>query len=233
MLSLIIPTYQERDNLAPLFARLRPVLASMEPGAELLVVDGASPDGTAQVARRLLSDLPSARVVELPRGCDLAQAVREGIRLAAGDAIGVMDADLSHPPEVLPQLVAAVRAGSDVAVASRYVSGGKAENWPWHRRAISRAANALARPLVRVADATSGYFVCRASLVKSLPLGTRGFKVLLDILATAPIGTVHEIPYTFTDRRYGMSKLGVSALGRYLTQLARLYVRRRSHEPVV
>ncbi|MBI4342073.1 MAG: polyprenol monophosphomannose synthase [Candidatus Omnitrophica bacterium] len=223
MVSLIIPTYRERENLEPLLERLALVRASLGEPLEVLIVDSDSEDGTAACAQSLLARLQLGRLIEHPRGQGLARAVMSGVGQASGDLIGVMDADLSHPPELLPALAAAVRAGSEVAVASRYVSGGGAVNWPRSRRLLSRVGNRLARPLVPVADATSGYFVCRAALVRGLAVHPRGFKILLEILVQGDVRRAREIPYVFTDRRRGSSKLDAHALLAYLVQLGRLY----------
>jgi dolichol-phosphate mannosyltransferase len=154
---------------------------------------------------------------------DLAPSVLIGVEQASGDLIGVMDADLSHPPELLPALVKAVRSGAQVAVASRYIPGGRIVNWPWTRRFLSWAGNVVARPLVQVADATSGYFVCPAELVRALPRCPQGFKILLELLVRNRVRTAQEVPYVFVDRRSGRSKLRLKTLGRYALQLAALY----------
>lgn len=226
MLSLIIPTYRERDNIEPLLQRLRAVAPSVEGGVEVVIVDNHSGDGTAERASALLGGSLPGRVIQCVRDTGLAESVIEGARAASGDLIGVMDADLSHPPEVLPQLVAALRQGSRVAVASRYVPGGGIARWPWSRRVMSRLANRLARPLVPVADATSGYFVCRAELVQSLHLQPRGFKILLEILVRGRVRDVREVPYVFTDRVRGSSKLKGRTIWLFAAQLAALYLDR-------
>ena len=134
-----------------------------------------------------------------------------------------MDADLSHPPELLPELVAPIRAGQDMTVASRYVPGGGIRDWPWSRRLLSWLGTTLVRPLVPVADATSGYFAARAELLKRLTRPPRGFKILLEILVQLRVRRVREVPYVFTDRRHGASKLKGRVLWWYLGQVLRLY----------
>ena len=223
MLSVIIPTYRERQNLEPLLSRLHAVRTSLSEPLEVLIVDGGSDDGTAAHARTLLSPLALGRVIERDGRADLAQAVLHGVREARGDLIGVMDADLSHPPELLAALVRAVRSGSEVAIASRYVRGGRAVGWPWSRRILSRAGNLLARPLVPVRDATSGYFVADAALLRSLTHQARGFKVLLEFLVQARVQRIQEVPYEFIERAHGTSKLSPRVLWLYLRQLGRLY----------
>jgi len=225
MLSVILPTCDEGATIEPLLQRLAAVRTTLGEPLEVLVVDKASADGTADIARTVLQQETLGRVVAGGETYDLAQAVHYGIHQAQGDLIGVMDADLSHPPELLPQLVRAVRAGCHVAIASRYVPGGGVNGWPWQRRLLSRLGNGLARPLVPVADAMSGYFVCQAQVAKSLPLQPRGFKILLELLVAGQLRHVREIPYVFHERQRGVSKLSQRVLWCYLMQLVRLYGR--------
>ncbi len=229
MISVIIPTYQERDNIEPLLRRLAAVRPSLGEPLEVLIVDSNSDDGTADYGRQLFGELIPGRVIALDTQQGLAAAVLEGVRQATGDVIGVMDADLSHPPEVLPLLVRAVRAGNQVAVASRYVRGGRIVNWRWSRRMLSRIGNLMARPLVPVADATSGYFVAETDLLKAIPRSPRGFKILLELLVRGCVHRVDEIPYVFVNRVRGASKLGIRILWLYLMQLGSLYVHRVIH----
>ncbi len=229
MLSLIVPTYHERDNIEPLLQRIATVRGLLQEPIEVLVVDNQSEDGTAACAKLLLERTHLGRVIESTERHDLIDAVRQGIREAKGELIAVMDADLSHPPELLPQLVAAVRAGAELAIASRYVAGGGIRAWPWHRRVLSRLGCLMAQPLVGVHDATSGYFACRASLVKSLTLKGSGFKILMSILVEGCVHYVREVPYVFTDRVRGSSKLTRRVLGRAAAQLFALYRYRWNH----
>ncbi len=223
MVTIIIPSYNERANMPPLLERLEAVRPQLAEPLEVLVVDGGSPDGTAREAQRLLGARGGGRVIVLPGCRDLSAAVARGAQEASGDALGVMDADLSHPPELLVQMLPALRSGADVVVASRYVAGGGVADWPWLRRLLSRMANGLARPLVPIADATSGYFLCRSELLRGTAASSRGFKILLELLATTRVRQVREIPYVFTDRARGRSKLGWKVTGWYVLQLMRLY----------
>ncbi|MBI4343600.1 MAG: glycosyltransferase [Candidatus Omnitrophica bacterium] len=222
MVSVIIPTYNERPNVEPLLARLATVRKILREPLEVLIVDDASPDGTAELAEGLLQQRALGRVVKRQGRRDLAGAVLDGVRHAQGDLIGVMDADLSHPPELLPVLAGAVHDGCDLAIASRYVKGGGVEGWAWHRRWLSRMANVLAQPLTRVRDASSGYFVCQRRVIESGALRLSGFKILLELLASGRISRVTEVPYVFVDRRAGASKLSTRPMWAYLSQLARL-----------
>lgn len=223
MLSVVIPTYNEQENLGPLLTRLAASRTQLGEPLEVLVVDDRSKDGTAIQAHRLLNEFGLGRIIERTGRRDLARAVWEGIQQAQGDLIGVMDADLSHPPELLPRLVEAVRKGNALAIASRFVPGGGVEHWPWARRMLSRVGNLTARPLVSVADATSGYFVGEAKVLKAVMVRPCGFKILLEILVRGCVHRVQEIPYVFRDRLRGSSKLGRRVLWCYATQLVRLY----------
>lgn len=228
MVSVIIPTYHERETLSELLPRVAAVRVSVPIPLEVLVVDDRSTDGTPELAEAFFRSAPIGRVIRRNGPADLAHAVMEGMRNARGALIAVMDADLSHPPELLPALVEAIRQGSDLAVASRYVPGSEIAHWSWRRRALSRVGNFLARPLTPVADATSGYFVIRREVLSAELLEARGFKILLEILARGGLRRVRELPYRFTDRRQGKSKLRARILWRYAAQLGRLYRYRMS-----
>ena len=227
MISLIIPTRCEQENIEELLTRLEAVRQRLEEPLEALVVDDPSTDGTAAAAQGFFSRHQFGRVIEQTGARGLAAAVVQGMAEARGDLIGVMDADLSHPPELLPALVQAVRTGAaDIAVASRYVPGGGIADWSWHRRALSRLGNLAARPLTSVRDATSGYFVCRTEAARSRLQAPSGFKILVEILARSRGARVLEMPYVFTDRRRGVSKLGLRALRAYALQLTTLAIAR-------
>lgn len=223
--SLLVPTYNEAANIGALATAARAALAGVE--AEMLVLDDGSPDGTADAADRAVPGFCRAVRRTGPRG--LSHAVIEGFSLAAGEYVVVMDADLSHPPELLPRLLAPLRAGeADLAVASRYVPGGSTPGWPLRRRVTSRVACWLARPFTPVKDATSGYFACRRDVVQGVDFDPRGFKIGLEVFVKGRWKRVVEVPYAFQDRRAGESKLGARVMFHYLEQLAALVPRRRT-----
>ncbi len=221
--SLVLPTYNERETLPVLIAALTPLAARMD--LEVVVVDDASPDGTAAVASRLAAEgsVP-LRLVRRPGKAGLASAVLAGAAASAGCIIAVMDSDGSHPPDTLDALVAALEEGADVAVASRY-AGGRIAGWPLWRRAMSLAATAAARALfrLRVRDPLSGYFAARREVFARRTYWGIGFKVLLEILARNPDLAVREVPYAFTDRASGRSKLSLKEVIAYLQLLRRLW----------
>lgn len=233
MLSVIVPTYNERENIPDLVDRTLKVFDHLGEPGELLFVDDNSPDGTAELIRTLAAERGEAeRVRVMMRTADrgLAKAVVAGLDAVRGDVAAVMDADLSHPPEVLAALLGAIRAGADVAVASRYVPGGGTEGWPLRRRFISRVACWLARGITRVKDATSGYFALRREALAGVGIKPRGYKIGLEVLAQLRGARVAEVPFVFRDRRYGSSKLSGAVMGAYLVQLATLY---RARFPLV
>ncbi len=223
-LSVVVPTYNEAGSLPELARRLFAALDEAGLAAELIVVDDSSPDGTGELAEELAGRYPM-QVLHRPPRSGLASAVIDGFRLAQGEVLAVLDADLSHPPEVIPRLVQALREqDADLAVASRYVSGGGVEQWPWHRRFVSWVANLLARPLVPMHDATSGCFALRRHVIEGVSLDPIGFKIGLEVMAKGRYHRFVEVPYTFCDRRYGESKFGLRQVWDYLRQLGRLWV---------
>ncbi len=216
MISVVVPTYNEAATVQQLAARLAAALPGRQ--WELVVVDDGSPDGTADVAERLAPRLP-LRVVRRPGKLGLASAVIDGFRAARGDLLVVMDADLSHPPEVVPALVDAVVAGADLAVGSRYVAGGGTVDWPLRRRVVSRVACLMGNALVPVRDATSGFFALRRDVIEGVRLDPIGFKIGFEVIARGKYRRVVEVPYTFRDREHGRSKFGTREIGNYLLQL--------------
>ena len=186
---------------------------------ELIIVDDGSPDGTADLAESY-ADVHPVKVVRRPGKAGLASAVLAGFAQARGDILVVMDADLSHPPEVVPALVKAIDDGADLAVGSRYVDGGATIGWPLRRRVVSRVACLMGNALVPVRDATSGFFAVRRTALDGVHLNAIGFKIGLEVIARARTKKIVEVPYTFRDRELGASKFGRREVGQYLQQLA-------------
>ena len=231
MISVVIPTYNEAAVIEETLRRAcRALEASSEP-FELIVVDDSSTDGTAELAESLARQSP-VRVLRRPGRLGLATAVVDGWKLARGDLLAVMDADLQHPPEVLGELVRALRApgtapGTDVAVASRYMSGGGTSDWSLARRFASKSATHLAASVLpwtlgNVSDPMSGMFAVRAAALDGVRLDPTGYKILLEVLAKARYRALVEVPYVFDRRGAGSSKLGGRQSLEYLVHLARL-----------
>ena len=188
---------------------------------ELIIVDDGSPDGTADLAESYATAHP-IRVIRRPGKAGLASAVLAGFAQARGDILLVMDADLSHPPEAVPRLAMAIQEGADLAVGSRYVTGGGTEDWPLRRRVVSRAACLLGNVLVPIRDCTSGFFAIRKSALDGVKLNPIGFKIGFEVMARAHYRKAVEVPYVFRDRELGKSKFGRREIGQYLVQLGQV-----------
>lgn len=218
MLTIIVPTYNERGNIAPLWGRIRSALGNVP--FEVVFVDDST-DGTDRVIAAYAKEDPRVRLLHRESQRGLATAVVEGIQAARGDLFCVLDADLQHPPELISDLLSALD-NADVVVASRFVPGGRNELSPF-RRLVSRGAILLAQAFVpatrTVRDPTSGFFLCRRQVVEGLELRPIGFKILLEILAKGKYKRVREVPYVVEHRRTGSSKLGVSEQLGYLQHL--------------
>lgn len=238
--SLIVPTYNERENIHPLLDRLDTLLQGAMPGDyEMVVVDDDSPDETWRVAEEIARRMPTAtvRVVRRMHERGLATAVVEGWRAARGEWLGVIDADLQHPPEVLLRLLEAMRGGADLAVASRHVEGGGVSDWSIFRRILSRGAQALGILLLpsaarAVSDPMSGFFVLRRSAVDFDELRPLGYKILLEVLARGHFSQIKEVGYVFQERKEGVSKVSWRLYWEYLVQVWRLRSASRPESPV-
>ena len=221
VVSIVLPTYNEHERIAECIDAVMFVMTANGIDGEVIVVDDNSPDGTASIAESLTTPYP-VRVIRRRKKLGLGSAVRAGFAAAAGTVLGVMDADLSHPPNLLPRLLHALESGADFAVGSRYVAGGGTRDWPIGRWLLSRLACLTARPLTPVRDATSGVFLIRRDVLRGVPMSTRGFKIGLELLVRSKARVVVEVPYMFVGRSAGRSKLTVGEVFGYLYQLAEL-----------
>jgi dolichol-phosphate mannosyltransferase len=225
-ISLIIPTYNEKDNIAPLVERIHRALSGYS--YEILLVDDGSRDGTIEAAEGLASRYPVKIIVR--RGeKGLATAVVHGLKSAAGGIIGVMDADLQHPPEVLPRLLEALEAGADMAVASRYVPGGGCPNWGLSRKIISRVALMISHLLLpasrKVKDPLTGFFMFRRANVNAGLLRPVGYKISLEVMLIGNFRNIVEVPFIFEERTSGQSKLRPQQQVDYLKHVVSLMAR--------
>lgn len=222
-LSVILPTYNERENLPEVVAQIRRLPIDVE----CVIVDDNSPDGTGEVAELLASKDPSIKVIHRPRKAGLASAVYAGLSKASAPYIAVMDADLQHPPHLLTQMLQALEDGYDLVVASRYVRGGGVVGWPLRRRIVSRVATLLAHLTVprsrAVKDPMSGYFALKRGVLESVKVYSPiGYKLLLTILAKGRYLKVKEVPMVFRRRLRGESKLDQREVLTYLKLLLNL-----------
>ena len=221
--SMIIPTYNERDNLEELLQRIDSALKGRD--YEVIIVDDDSPDRTWELAQKLSEKYP-VKVIRRTEEKGLSSAVIRGFKEASGDVFVVMDADLQHPPEKIPELLERIENGADVAIGSRYVKGGRVENWYWYRKLISKGAILLGRlalPKIRdIKDPVSGFFALRREVVENAQLNPIGFKILMEILIKGNYERVEEVPFTFGLRRAGESKLGGKTILKYIKHVYRL-----------
>jgi dolichol-phosphate mannosyltransferase len=226
-LSVVIPTYNERDRLAELVDALYSA-AGETFGLEVVIVDDNSPDGTGQIADDLAARYP-VKVIHRAGKLGLGTAVVAGFGVATAEIVGVMDADFSHPPSLLPKMYAGFKAtNADVLVASRYIPGGSTPDWPLKRKLLSRAACLLARPLSPIRDAASGFFLIRREIARSVDIKAGGFKICLELVVRGWPTRLVELPYRFDDREAGESKMSTREAAGYLVQLKDLYLLRWS-----
>lgn len=221
--TVVVPTYREVDNLPHLIKRLEKVRASSGLDLELLIMDDDSRDGSDQ----LISDwvLPWVTLVTRKGSRSLSGAVLDGLRRSNREFLVVMDADLSHPPETIPELLQVVMRGADIAVGSRFVDGGStADDWGLFRWMNSRIATLLALPLTTIRDPMSGFFALRRETLNSASeLQPVGYKILLEIIVKCRCRLVVEVPIHFGNRHFGVSKLTIGEQLKYLKHLRRLY----------
>lgn len=225
LLSLTVPTYNESACLPLLAKKIFAALEQANLSAELVVVDDNSPDGTAELAESLSQEFNyPITVVRRTGKLGLSSAVIAGWNASKGTLLGVIDADLSHDPSILPDMIYSLtNGGAEVALGSRYIPGGGISNWPFIRRLASLTAVLLGRPICPVNDVTSGYMLFKREIIDGVYLDPIGFKINLEVLVRGKYRTVTEVPFTFVDRQAGQSKFGGGEIRNYLVQLGRLY----------
>lgn len=222
--SIVAPTYREADNIRALATRIRYAMATADLDWELILADDDSGDGSEELALELSRGLPVLFHLRRNRPRDLSQSVLDGIRLARFDRLVVMDADLSHPPEQIPDLLAALHGDAEMVLGSRYAPGGRIDGaWGRYRTLNSRIATWLTRPLTRCADPMSGFFaVDRRRLPALDQFAPVGFKIGLELMVRGRL-RVREVPIRFDERHGGSSKLTWRQQVAFLRHLFRLY----------
>jgi len=225
--SVIVPALNEAENLPLLVPRVDAALRCAGHAYELIIVDDNSHDATPGVCETLAKTFPLKLIVRIEPKNGLSGAVLCGFEVAAGEVLVVMDADLQHPPEKLPELVAPLLDGSaDFVLGSRHVTGaGTDENWGLFRRINSGVATLLARPFAgRVTDPMSGFFaLSRETYARGQRLTPLGYKIGLELMCKCRVKRVKEIPIRFGLRVNGQSKLSIKQQFKYLEHLSRLY----------
>ncbi|MGC2196952.1 MAG: polyprenol monophosphomannose synthase [Terriglobales bacterium] len=226
-LAIVVPTLREAENIRTVLDRIRQSLDPLGFPYELIVVDDDSGDGIDTIVQEIAATDPRVRLLIRTGERGLGGAVLYGWRHTDAEVLGVIDADLQHPPELLPQLWKAVDAGQDVVLASRYAPQGGLDNWHPARHLLSRMAIWLTYPLqkpgIQVKDPMAGFFMVRRSCLKDIELHNRGFKILLEILVRGNVRSVCEIPFTFGPRRAGTSKANIRVGLDYFALLYRLW----------
>lgn len=229
-LALVVPTRREAANIGRVLERIRASLDPLRVSYEVIVVDDDSRDGTESIVQQVSAQDARVRLLVRRGEHGLAGAISDGWKCSPAEVLGVIDADLQHPPELLPQLWAKLQSGYDLAIASRYAEPGSMRSWNPLRRAVSQAGVLLARPLqrrtIRVKDPLSGFFLVRRRCLAGLELQRHGFKLLLEILVRGNIGSVAEVPFVFGTRHGGASKASLATGMHYFYLLARLWRRK-------
>lgn len=226
--SLVLPTYNEGENISEIVGILSELLDRVIPADyELIVVDDDSPDRTWELAAELMSAYPQLRVIRREQERGLSTAVIRGWQAARGDILGVIDADLQHPPEILIQLWVEMSKGAELAVASRNIVGGGVSEWSLARRFLSRGAQMLGLAILpevigRLSDPMSGYFMVRRSAIANQILSPVGYKILIEVAARGQIRWIAEVGYVFRERVAGASKVTWKQYLEYIQHLIKL-----------
>lgn len=220
-LSLVIPTYNEKDNIVQLINRLQLVFKENKINGEIIVVDDNSPDKTGLIVDKLALKNKNIQVIHRKGKLGLSSAVLEGWKISKGNILGVMDADLSHPPEKVKEMVNIILSNNaDFVVGSRYIPQGNIIGWNLKRKIMSRFATLLARFFTSIKDPMSGFFMIKRSCLDIEKLNPKGFKILLEVALKSKYQKVIEVPITFVNRTIGESKAGINEIFYYLQNLS-------------
>ena len=231
LVSVVVPTYREVESIPHLVERLVALRKESGLDLELLLIDDDSRDGSLELVSSI--DLPWVRMIVRTKDRGLSQSVLDGLRHSERDLLVVMDADLSHPPEKIPEMLQALGEGADFVVGSRFVDGGSTDDdWGMLRWLNSRVATILALPLTRLRDPMSGFFALRRdTFARGSNFNPVGYKIGLELLIKCRCERIREIPIHFSDRRFGRSKLSLKEQLRYLQHLRRLYIFKYGRRP--
>jgi dolichol-phosphate mannosyltransferase len=238
-LSLILPTYNESVHIEAIVEQLIAVLDAIPAlRYEIIIVDDDSPDRTWEKALQLSHKFPQVRTIRRQDQRDLSTAVLRGWQIARGEVFAVMDTDLQHPPEKIPELWRAMRRGADLAVASRNIEGGGVSDWTFPRRVVSRCAQLLGLVVLpevtgKVSDPMSGYFMVRRSALEGRELHPLGYKILMEVLARGAVEKISEVPYVYRETPHRPSKHSPAVFAQYLRHLSRLRIHLLKTSPFV
>ncbi len=229
-ISIIIPTYNESKNIRGILEHIQKSIPK-NLKAETIVVDDNSPDLTAKIAEDYFHSIKektthTISVIKRKAKDGLSSAILNGIQQATGNTILVMDSDFSHPPSVIPKMIETLKQTKcDIVIASRYVKGGSIQGWPLKRKLMSKIATLIAKRGLGIPskDPMSGFFLFKKNIISGLKFDAIGYKMLLEILVKTKGVKIQEVPYTFTDRQQGDSKLGASTVLDYCKSVWKLY----------
>jgi len=228
--SIIIPTYNESENVIQVLKSIGEHIPK-DIAIEAIVVDDNSPDGTGKIVEDYINDAQNKTgytvgIIHRKTKSGLSSAILDGIQHSSGETVVVMDSDFSHPPKIIPQLVEEIKILKyDIAIASRYTEGGEVSGWSTKRKLISKTAKGIAKAGLGVneSDPMSGFFAFNRNILEGIKFDAIGYKMLLEILVKTKGAKVKEIPYTFTDRTRGSSKLDSSTMFDYVKSVWKLY----------
>ncbi len=220
-LSLVIPTYNEEKNIQKLIKKIQKEFKENKINGEIIIVDDNSPDKTGIILDSLKRKQKNLKIIHRKEKMGLSSAILEGWKAADGEILGVMDADLSHPPEKIKELFKTIENGAvDFVVGSRYVKNGKINGWSFKRKLISKSATLLARTCTKIKDPMSGFFMIKKECIEREKINSKGFKILLEIITKANYKKIKEIPIIFTNRVEGKSKIRASEIFYYFQNLS-------------
>ncbi|MBR6223512.1 MAG: polyprenol monophosphomannose synthase [Lachnospiraceae bacterium] len=218
-LSIVVPSFNEKDNIVPLVDRIDKALGSIP--HEIIFVDDSN-DETPDVIAGLAKEKHYVRLKHRENKKGLATAVLLGFKLAEGDYLVCMDADLQHPPELLLPMYVAMETGADICIPSRLIEGGSDGGLNWYRKLISGTARLMGQVLLpclrSISDPTGGLFIVKRSVASEADMRPVGWKIMVELLATARYSRIIEIPYEFKERVAGESKIDISATLQYIEQ---------------
>jgi dolichol-phosphate mannosyltransferase len=238
--SVVIPTYNESENILGLISEIEKNLPSSH-FTEIIIVDDNSPDGTGKLVENYIKEEKAknekenssnvrnyrVKIVHRTAKNGLIPAILDGVKKSSGKYVLIMDADFSHPPEVIPKMMREVALNpNSIIIGSRFIEGGKVVGWPQRRKILSMGASSLARlglNVKRVKDPMSGFFALPRELIQNISIDTKGYKILLEILVKNKEIAIKEIPYTFTDRQSGKSKMNYNVIVNYGEAIWQLY----------
>jgi dolichol-phosphate mannosyltransferase len=234
-ISIILPTYNESKNILGMLEHIQRYVPK-DLKVETIVVDDNSPDNTAKIAEDYFYSIKektdhTINVIKRKAKNGLSSAILHGIQQASGSTVIVMDGDFSHPPHIIPKMIDTLKQTScDIVIASRYIKGGSIQGWPFKRKLMSKVATVIAKRGLGINnhDPMSGFFAFKKNIIEGLKFDAIGYKILLEILVKTKGVKIQEVPYTFTDRKFGASKLDTTTITYYCKSVWKLYKYGRS-----